>query len=115
MNPSAKFDSIVGMGDATGLTLTPIYNATDLQVVVGAPTVPLPASGWLFASALLGLGLITGGKRSVRTEGAIWARDITMLAPNVLLQQPSNSTPYADVPGFIKYVLRSGLISPGTS
>jgi hypothetical protein len=68
---SGKFDSIVGMGDATGLTLTPIYNGTDLQVVVGAPTVPLPPSVWLFASALLGLGLLTGSQRGVRMEGVI--------------------------------------------
>jgi hypothetical protein len=68
---SGKFAGIVGMGDAAGLTLTPIYNGTDLQVVVGAPTVPLPPSVWLFASALLGLGLLAGSQRGVRIEGVI--------------------------------------------
>jgi hypothetical protein len=63
---NGRFDNIVGMGDATGLTLTPIYNGTDLQVVVGAPTVPLPPSVWLLGSALLGLGVLTRSPRTVR-------------------------------------------------
>jgi hypothetical protein len=66
---SGKFDNVVGVGDASGLTLTPIYNGTDLQVVVGAPTVPLPASVWLLASALGGLGLLRSGQRSSARTG----------------------------------------------
>jgi hypothetical protein len=36
-NHTGTFSSIVGAGDAAGLTFTPIYNGTDFQVEVGPP------------------------------------------------------------------------------
>ena len=55
---TGAFASIVGTGDAAGVTLTPIYNGTDMEVVVGQAPVPLPPSVWLLGTGLLGLVLV---------------------------------------------------------
>ena len=53
---SGTFSDIVGTGSAAGFSFTPIYNATDFQVVMGPP-VPEPGILWLIASGLLGIVL----------------------------------------------------------
>jgi hypothetical protein len=55
---TGSFSSVTAAGLAQGLTLTPVYNGTDFQVIVGAP-VPIPAPIGLLAAGLVGLILMT--------------------------------------------------------
>jgi hypothetical protein len=65
---TGAFASIVGTGDAAGVTLTPIYNGTDMEVVVGQAPVPLPPSVWLLGTGLLGLAFV--GRQGRRSRDA---------------------------------------------